>query len=45
MLNSGAIDDALDFAREANVEADRMMAPRVSATPRKVAVKKKTVNR
>jgi hypothetical protein len=45
MMKSGENDDALDFAIEAETEADKMTAPKAPLAPRKVVVKKKTVNR
>jgi predicted RNA-binding Zn-ribbon protein involved in translation (DUF1610 family) len=38
MLRSGEYGDALDFAREAGAEADKLTVP---PAPKKVAVKKK----
>jgi hypothetical protein len=41
MLRSGSSDDALDFALDAETEADKMTAPKSPAAPKKMAVKKK----
>jgi hypothetical protein len=44
MLGTGANDDALDFARDASVEAERILAqnaPMAPAAPKKAVVKKK----
>ena len=48
MLGSGEDDDALDFARDAQAAANTIMAPKAQgapSAPKKVVVKKKTVNR
>jgi hypothetical protein len=49
MLGTGAGDDALDFAKQASSDAERIMAPQAQGAPaaplapRKVAVKRKNV--
>jgi len=45
MLGTGAADDALDFAREAGLEADRITAPNAHPESGKTAVKRRRVAR